>query len=134
LKHTCFVPLATARETLGFFLLNRWSPAPFTPDEMNWSSQAAAQIAVALENALAFREIAALKDRLARENIYLEEEIRERRRAEAELQQARSALAQRQRVSLLGEVAASLTHEIKQPRLRCTGTTRRSASVWTSTP
>ena len=31
---------------------------------------------MALENALAFREIAALKDRLARENIYLEEEIR----------------------------------------------------------
>src|SRR5262249_21533639 len=38
-----------------------------------------------------------------------------RTRAEAELQQARSALAHRQRVSLLGEVAASLAHEIKQP-------------------
>jgi formate hydrogenlyase transcriptional activator len=76
LKHTCFVPLATAHETLGFLLLNRRSPTPFTPDEMNWSSQAAAQIAIALENALAFREIAALKDRLAHENIYLEEEIR----------------------------------------------------------
>ena len=76
LKHTCFVPLATPRETLGFLLLNRRSAAPFTPDEMNWSSQAAAQIAIALENALAFREIAALKDRLAHENIYLEEEIR----------------------------------------------------------
>jgi formate hydrogenlyase transcriptional activator len=76
LKHTCFVPLATPRETLGFLLLNRRSAAPFTPDEMNWSSQAAAQIAIALENALAFREIAALKDRMARENVYLEEEIR----------------------------------------------------------
>ena len=76
LKHTCFVPLATPRETLGFLLLNRRSAAPFTPDEMNWSSRAAAQIAIALENALAFREIAALKDRLAHENIYLEEEIR----------------------------------------------------------
>ena len=76
LKHACFVPLATSRETLGFLVLNRRSPAPFTPDEMNWSSQAAAQIAIALENALAFREIAALKDRLAHENIYLEEEVR----------------------------------------------------------
>jgi formate hydrogenlyase transcriptional activator len=76
LKHTCFVPLATPREALGFLLLNRRSAAPFTPDEMNWSSRAAAQIAIALENALAFREIAALKDRLAHENIYLEEEIR----------------------------------------------------------
>jgi len=36
-------------------------------------------------------------------------------RAQAELQQARNALAHRQRVSLLGEVAASLAHEIKQP-------------------
>jgi len=36
-------------------------------------------------------------------------------RAQAELQQARNALGHRQRVSLLGEVAASLAHEIKQP-------------------
>jgi formate hydrogenlyase transcriptional activator len=76
LKYTCFVPLATVRETLGFLMLHRRAPAPFMPDEMNWSSQAAAQVAIALENALAFREIAALKDRLARENIYLAEEIR----------------------------------------------------------
>ena len=38
-----------------------------------------------------------------------------RTRAEAELQEARTALAHRQRVSMLGEVAASLAHEIKQP-------------------
>jgi signal transduction histidine kinase len=36
-------------------------------------------------------------------------------RAETQLQQARSALAHRQRVSMMGEVAASLAHEIKQP-------------------
>ena len=42
-------------------------------------------------------------------------DITERKRAEAELQQARTALAHRQRVSLLGEVAASIAHEIKQP-------------------
>jgi len=38
-----------------------------------------------------------------------------RKRAEAELLQARNALAHRQRVSMLGEVAASLAHEIRQP-------------------
>jgi PAS domain S-box-containing protein len=38
-----------------------------------------------------------------------------RMRAETQLQQARSALAHRQRVSMMGEVAASLAHEIKQP-------------------
>ena len=37
------------------------------------------------------------------------------KRAEAELRQAQTALAHRQRVSMLGEVAASLAHEIRQP-------------------
>jgi signal transduction histidine kinase len=36
-------------------------------------------------------------------------------RAETQLQQARSALAHRRRVTMMGEVAASLAHEIKQP-------------------
>jgi formate hydrogenlyase transcriptional activator len=76
LKRACVVPLATYRETLGFLILNRRAAVPFAPDELERSSQAAAQIAMALENALAFRQIAALKDRLAHENIYLEEEIR----------------------------------------------------------
>jgi len=38
--------------------------------------QVAAQIALAVENALAFKEIDALKDKLAVEKLYLEEEIR----------------------------------------------------------
>jgi len=38
--------------------------------------QVAAQVAIALENALAFKEIDALKDKLAVEKLYLEEEIR----------------------------------------------------------
>ncbi|HEV2983848.1 MAG TPA: ATP-binding protein [Vicinamibacterales bacterium] len=38
-----------------------------------------------------------------------------RKRAEAQLQQARVALAHRQRISMMSEVAASLAHEIKQP-------------------
>ena len=76
LKRCCFVPLATPRGTLGFLTLNRRSDAPFSHDDLERSAQAAAQIALALENALAFEEIAALKDRLAHENIYLEQEIR----------------------------------------------------------
>src|SRR4029077_19527045 len=34
------------------------------------------QVAIAIENALAYREIAELKNKLAQENLYLEEEIR----------------------------------------------------------
>jgi formate hydrogenlyase transcriptional activator len=57
-------------------VLDRRSPRPFSDGETDRISQAAAQIALAVENALAFDEIAALKDRLSHQNIYLEEEIR----------------------------------------------------------
>jgi formate hydrogenlyase transcriptional activator len=75
-KRGCFVPLVTAHRVVGFLLLNRRAPVPFAVDEMGRVSQAAAQMAIALENAMAFDEIATLRDRLAHENIYLEQEIR----------------------------------------------------------
>ncbi len=75
-KRICNAPLATPHRVLGILSLGRLTPMPFTSEELGWVAQIAEQIALALENALAFREIASLKDRLARENIYLEEEIR----------------------------------------------------------
>jgi formate hydrogenlyase transcriptional activator len=75
-KRFCFVPLTTRRGPVGFLILDRRSARPFTREEMDRSSQAGAQLAIAIENALAFDEIAALKDRLSHENVYLEEEIR----------------------------------------------------------
>ena len=48
----------------------------FTEADAELLSQVANQIAIALENALAFREIEELKDKLAKEKLYLEEEIR----------------------------------------------------------
>jgi formate hydrogenlyase transcriptional activator len=78
-KRLGFVPLATPRGLLGLLILDRRTPRPFIQEELDRSSQAASQIAVALENALAFVEIATLKDRLAHEKVYLEEEIRHAR-------------------------------------------------------
>jgi formate hydrogenlyase transcriptional activator len=75
-KRICNAPLATSHRVLGILSLGRLTPTPFTRDELGWVEQIAEQIALALENALAFAEIASLKDRLARENIYLEAEIR----------------------------------------------------------
>jgi formate hydrogenlyase transcriptional activator len=75
-KRICNAPLATPHRVLGVLSLGRLTPTPFTNDELGWVAQIAEQIALALENALAFDEIASLKDRLAHENIYLEEEIR----------------------------------------------------------
>jgi formate hydrogenlyase transcriptional activator len=75
-KRICNAPLKTPHGVLGILTLGRLTPTPFTSDQLDWVARIAGQIALALENALAFSEIASLKDRLARENIYLEEEIR----------------------------------------------------------
>jgi len=72
----CNVPLAAPHRVLGVLSLGRLTDVPFTADELDRVTQVAAQIAIALENAMAFEEIAALKERLARENVYLQEEIR----------------------------------------------------------
>jgi formate hydrogenlyase transcriptional activator len=75
-RRFCNAPLLAPHGLVGVLSLGRLTPAPFTPDELNHVSQVAAQIAIALENATAFDEIAALKEQLARENVYLKEEIR----------------------------------------------------------
>jgi formate hydrogenlyase transcriptional activator len=75
-KRICNAPLSTPRGVLGVLSLGRLGPVPFTKPELDRVSQVAAQIAMALENAAAFEEITALKEQLARENLYLQEEIR----------------------------------------------------------
>ena len=75
-KRFCTAPLAGPHRVLGILSLGRLTADPFTTEELDRVAQVAGQIALALENALAFGEIAALTDRLARENIYLAEEVR----------------------------------------------------------
>src|SRR5262252_10222826 len=48
----------------------------FNPDEVELLTEVAKQIAIAVENAQAYREITELKDLLAKENLYLQDEIR----------------------------------------------------------
>src|SRR5439155_17524728 len=60
----------------GLLSLARLAPIPFTPQDLEFLTLVANQVAIAVENALAYSEIAELKDRLAQENVYLEDEIR----------------------------------------------------------
>jgi len=48
----------------------------FDEDQVQFLSQVANQVAIAIENATVFGEIAKLRDKLAQEKLYLEEEIR----------------------------------------------------------
>src|SRR5215469_12383962 len=72
----CCVPLMTQGHTFGTINLASRKPDAFTSADVELIQQVAAQVAIALENALAFKEIDALKDKLAVEKLYLEEEIR----------------------------------------------------------
>ena len=72
----CCVPLITHGRTFGTINLASRKFDAFSPADVELIQQVAAQVAIALENALAFKEIDALKDKLAVEKLYLEEEIR----------------------------------------------------------
>jgi formate hydrogenlyase transcriptional activator len=48
----------------------------FSEHDAEFLAEVAGQVAIAIENAVAYREISELKDRLAQEKLYLEEEIR----------------------------------------------------------
>jgi formate hydrogenlyase transcriptional activator len=72
----CDIPLVSRNRSLGVLCLGRLHDSPFTGDEVEFLRQVAAQVAIAVENALAYRQIADLKDKLAQEKLYLEDEIR----------------------------------------------------------
>jgi formate hydrogenlyase transcriptional activator len=75
-KTVCFIPLVNRGRALGVLAISRTTEESFSQHDIEFLSQASGQIAIAVENALAFREISDLKDKLAQEKVYLEEEIR----------------------------------------------------------
>ena len=76
LQSRCLLPLAHQGRALGVLGIGRRTENSFTPEEVEFLRQASGQIAIALENAFAYQEISALKDKLAQEKLYLEEELR----------------------------------------------------------
>ena len=72
----CHIPLISRNRTLGVLGLARLTPVPFSLKDIEFLRLVANQVAIAVENALAYDEIAELKDRLAQEKVYLEDEIR----------------------------------------------------------
>jgi formate hydrogenlyase transcriptional activator len=72
----CCVPLITQGRTFGTLNLASRREDAFPHQDVELLQQVSAQIAIAVENALAFKQIDALKDKLAEEKLYLEEEIR----------------------------------------------------------
>jgi formate hydrogenlyase transcriptional activator len=76
LKSICSVPLITRDRILGTLALSRMTDEPWKPEDVEFLMQVASQIAIAVENSLSYRELTEMKERLATEKLYLEDEIR----------------------------------------------------------
>ncbi len=75
-QSNCWLPLTTSRRRLGVLVFTCKQPCAYDTAEVGFLQLVANQVAVAVENALAFEEIRALKDKLAQDKAYLEEEVR----------------------------------------------------------
>jgi formate hydrogenlyase transcriptional activator len=76
LKSFCFLPLISRNRAIGTLVLGRLRDDAFSEGDTSFLTQVANQIALAVENALAYREIRELKEQLSKEKLYLEDEIR----------------------------------------------------------
>jgi formate hydrogenlyase transcriptional activator len=76
LNSFCDVPLISRQRILGILAVARHEENTFDREEVAFLSQVANQVAIAVENALVYGEITELKDKLAQEKLYLEDEIR----------------------------------------------------------
>jgi formate hydrogenlyase transcriptional activator len=82
IQSACALPLTTAHRRIGILALGSNQPYTYSEEEVAFLSLVANQIAVAMDNALAYGQIAELKDRLTQEKLYLEDEIRNERNFE----------------------------------------------------
>jgi len=71
---TCSMPLISRDRVLGTLGVKRNNP--FSAQDISFLKQVAGPVAIAVENAMAYGQIAELTDKLAREKVYLEDEIR----------------------------------------------------------
>jgi formate hydrogenlyase transcriptional activator len=75
LKSGCAVPLILHGRALGTLSVVSMQEDAFTDDDAKLFSRIGEQVALAAANSMAYREISSLKDKLAKEKLYLEEEI-----------------------------------------------------------
>ena len=75
-KTYCSVPLMSHDRAMGAMNVGRLTANAFSREDVELLGEVAKQVAIAVENAQAYRELAELKDKLAKEKGYLEEEVR----------------------------------------------------------
>lgn len=76
LKSGVSLPLLTPERALGTLNFASLRDNAFSQEDVDFLRQVAGQIALAVENALAYREVEQIKNKLNEEKLYLEDEIR----------------------------------------------------------
>ena len=75
-KSGCSIPLITRNGVIGTIALGRFNDDEWRTEDLDFLVQVAHQIAIAVENSLTYSELSEIKERLATEKLYLEDEIR----------------------------------------------------------
>ncbi len=76
MKAGCWLPLVSRGCVVGTLMVGREREKAFSEADVRILAHVAGQVALALDNAEAFRRVSELKDRLVEEKAYLEEELR----------------------------------------------------------
>jgi formate hydrogenlyase transcriptional activator len=76
IRFGCVVPLFSRDKTIGVLSVGRRDGPAFTERDLALLAQLSTQVAIALDNSMAWGQINDLKSQLAREKVYLEDEIR----------------------------------------------------------
>ncbi|HYL79752.1 MAG TPA: sigma 54-interacting transcriptional regulator, partial [Candidatus Acidoferrum sp.] len=75
-RSSCALPLINRERVIGVLALSRKAAVPFLGGEVDFLLQGAAQVAIAVENALDYHQVIRASERLAEERLYLQDEIR----------------------------------------------------------
>ena len=134
LRSICAVPLQTVRDCHGVLMVGKPDDVPYSAADIGLLEQVAHPLAIAIENALAYRRISDLRDRLVDEKVYLEHEVTKHhefdeivghsRALTAVLEQVRTVAPTDATVLLLGEtgtgkeLVARAIHESSRRRTR----------------
>ena len=102
LKTICVLPLLSRSRALGVLLVGNRGGASYSQKDVDFLTQLANQIAIAVENALSYRRISELTEKLSQEKLYLEDEIR----SEANFEEIIGTSAELHRILKLIETVA----------------------------
>ncbi|MFN6562649.1 MAG: protein kinase domain-containing protein [Nostoc sp. ChiSLP01] len=126
-KSILCIPILNQGKLLGIlYLENNLTTVAFTRDRLEILKLLTTQVAISLENAILYQNLAQANQKLEEHNHTLEEKVTARttelhdknqrlQQAISELQNTQSQLIQSEKMSSLGEMVAGIAHEINNP-------------------